>query len=134
MDDLEVGPYTIPSSELEERFETSGGPGGQHANRNETAVHLSFDVIASSLPDEARSKLLTRIGDVVEASAVDSRSQFRNRALARQRLKERIEQAFVDTPERRATKPTRSAKKRRVDTKRARGEIKRLRKRPSPDD
>ena len=133
MDDLEVGRYTIPGDELEEIFETSGGPGGQHANRSATAVRLRFDVAASSLPDEARSKLTGRLGDVIEVTAADSRSQFRNRAIARRRLKERIEKALVDPPKRRRTRPTRASKQRRLEEKRARSETKRLRQPPDLD-
>lgn len=133
MDDLAVGRYTIPAAELDESFETSGGPGGQHANRNETAVRLRFDIAGSSLPDEIRTRLLTRIGDVAEVTAADSRSQFRNRSLARKRLQEKLEQALVDPPERKKTRPSRAAKKRRLQQKRARGRIKRLRQPPDLD-
>jgi len=133
MDDLEVRGHTIPGDELEEIFETSGGPGGQHANRSATAVRLRFDVAGSSLPDEARSRLIQRIGDVVEVSAADSRSQFRNRAIARQRLRERIEKALVDPPKRRRTRPTRASKQRRLEEKRARSDTKRLRQPPDLD-
>jgi ribosome-associated protein len=133
MDDLEVGRYTIPGDELEEIFETSGGPGGQHANRSATAVRLRFDVTGSSLPHEARSRLTERLGEVVEVTASDSRSQFRNRAIARRRLKERIERALVDPPKRRRTRPTRASKQRRLEEKRARSETKRLRQPPDLD-
>ena len=133
MDHLDVGRYTIPAAELDETFETSGGPGGQHANRNATAVRLRFDISASSLPDEVRSKLVERIGDVAEVVAADSRSQFRNRALARRRLRERIEKALLDPPKRRRTRPTRASKRRRVEDKRARGRTKRLRQPPDID-
>lgn len=134
MDDLAVGPYTIPAPELEELFETSGGPGGQHANRSETAVRLRFDVAASSLPDEVKDRLRTRVDDVIEAVASDSRSQFRNRALARQRLRAKIEAALVDEPKRKRTRPTRASKERRVAEKRARAEVKRHRRRPEPEE
>lgn len=133
MDDLDVGSYTIPAAELEEIFETSGGPGGQHANRNETAVRLRLDIGASSLPDEVRSKLQQRIGSIAEVTATDSRSQFRNRALARQRLREKIERALVDPPKRKRTRPTRASKRLRVDKKRKRGRTKRLRQPPDAD-
>lgn len=133
MDDLEVGRYTIPAAELEEIFETSGGPGGQHANRNETAVRLRFDIGASSLPDEARSKLIGRIGDHAEVTAADSRSQFRNRAIARKRLQAKLREALVDPPKRKKTRPTKASKQRRLEEKRARGRKKRLRKPPDID-
>lgn len=133
MDDLRVGRYTIPVAELDETFETSGGPGGQHANRNETAVRLRFDISSSSLPEEVRSKLVERIGRYVEVTAADSRSQFRNRALARQRLQEKLRQALIDAPKRKKTKPTKAARRRRIEEKRARGRIKRLRQTPDLD-
>lgn len=134
MEHLEVGPYTIPADELVETFETSGGPGGQHANRSATAVRLHFDIGSSTLPDHVRDKLRERIGDTTEVTAADSRSQFRNRALARRRLKERLEQALVDPPKRRKTRPSRRSQLRRLEKKRARSETKRLRQRPSDED
>jgi ribosome-associated protein len=130
MDDLRVGRYTIPAAELEERFETSGGPGGQHANRSETAVRIRFDIPHSSLPEEVRQQLAARLGDIVEASSTDSRSQYRNRALARKRLREKIESALAEPPVRRRTRPTRASRQRRLEAKRARSETKRLRRRP----
>ncbi len=134
MEGLDIGRYTIPAEELEEMFETSGGPGGQHANRTATAVRLRFDVRASSLPEEARKMLVDRIGEVVEVTASKSRSQFRNRALARQQMRERLEKALKPKPKRRPTKPTRASKRRRVADKRAKGEKKRLRQPPQIDD
>jgi ribosome-associated protein len=134
MDGLDIGRYTIPAEELEEMFETSGGPGGQHANRSATAVRLRFDVSASSLPEEVRNRLTGRLGAVVEVTASQSRSQFRNRALARQRMREKLEKAMKPKPKRRPTKPTRASKRRRIVDKRARGEKKRLRQPPQIDD
>lgn len=133
MDDLDLGRHTIPATELEEIFETSGGPGGQHANRNATAVRLRFDISASSLPEDVRSKLVTRVGEVAEVTVSESRSQFRNRALARQRLQEKLEKALIDPPKRRPTRPTRASKRRRLDQKRARGATKRLRQPPDSE-
>ena len=134
MDDLEVGEHTIPAAELEESFETSGGPGGQHANRSETAVRLRFHVAQSSLPPDVKQTLTDRLGDVVEAQAVESRSQYRNRALARRRLKEKLEEALRPVPKRKRTKPTKASKRRRIADKRARGEVKRLRRPPMGED
>lgn len=134
MDDLDIGSYTIPAAELEETFETSGGPGGQHANRSATAVRLRFDVAASSLPEEARTRISRRLGDTVEVTSAESRSQFRNRAIARRQLKERLEEALREKPKRKRTRPTRASKRRRLANKRARSEKKRLRQPPSIDD
>ena len=63
MDELIVGGHTIPDSELEETFETSGGPGGQHANRNATAVRLRFRILESSLPEDVRARLADKLGE-----------------------------------------------------------------------
>lgn len=134
MDDLQVGDWIIPAAELEETFDTSGGPGGQHANRNETAVRLRFVVNDSSLPEDIKSKLVTRIGVVVEATASDQRSQLRNRERAQIRLKERIEAALAEPKARKSTKPTRASNTRRVETKKARSEVKKTRRRPTLDD
>lgn len=134
MEDLVVGSLTIPSAELEERFETSGGPGGQHANRSETAVRLRFQVNESSLPVEAREKLASRLGNIVEVSAAESRSQHQNREMARRRLAERIEEALVDPEQRRKTRPTRASADRRLIEKKARSEVKKQRRRPGIDD
>jgi len=134
MDDLQVGDWIIPATELEESFDTSGGPGGQHANRNETAVRLRFVVNESSLPDEIKSKLVARVGLVIEVSASDQRSQLRNRETAQIRLKERMEAALVEPKSRKPTKPTRASKTRRVETKKARSDLKKGRRRPTLDD
>lgn len=134
MDGLVIGPHTIPEQELVEIFSTSGGPGGQHSNRSETAVRLRFDITESTLPEEVRATLRSKLGEVVEVVSSESRSQFRNRALARQRLREKLEGALVEPPKRRKTRPSSGAKKKRVDEKKARGETKRLRRNPSPDD
>ncbi len=134
MDDLVVGEWTIPGSEIEERFEASGGPGGQHANRSKTTVHLAFKVTTSSLPDKVRAKLEDRLGAVVESASTESRSQFRNRALARKRLAEKIRDALQDPEPRHPTRPTRASKKRRLTDKRARSELKRRRRRPRLDE
>jgi ribosome-associated protein len=130
---ITVGPWLIPVSEIEERFETSGGPGGQHANRSETAVTLRFQVDASSLPDDVRDRLSRRLGPRVEVTASDTRSQWRNREIARDRLTEMLEQALVEPKQRRKTKPTRRARERRLSAKKARSELKRSRRRPTPD-
>jgi ribosome-associated protein len=133
MRDLQVGLFTIPAEELQETFETSGGPGGQHANRSATAVRLRLDVAGSSLPNEVRSKLRDRIGEHIEVVASDSRSQFRNRAIARQRMREKIERALIDPPKRRETRRTRASQRKRLEEKRARGRTKHLRKPPDPE-
>lgn len=125
----------VPRSELQVSFTASGGPGGQHANRSHTRVDLRFDVAASSAFSEAqRERVLERLGPEVRVVADDERSQTRNRALAEERLVARLRSALhVDRP-RRATKPTRGSQRRRMDAKSRRGEVKRQRRRPSPDE
>jgi ribosome-associated protein len=123
----------IPIRELEWHFTASGGPGGQHANTSNTKVELRFDVLASeALGPRQRARLLEKLGPMVRVVASDERSQTRNRELALRRLRDRLADALhVDAP-RRATRPTKASKVRRVDQKRHRGEIKRLRR--STDD
>lgn len=125
----------VPLDELEWRVSRSGGPGGQHANTSETRVEVRFDVAASrALGPRQRSRLVERVGAVVTAVAADSRSQARNRELALERLRSKLVAGLrVDRP-RRATKPSRSARAARVDSKRRRSTIKRHRRPPNPDD
>lgn len=126
---------TIPVDELDWRYTTSGGPGGQHANRSSTRVEVRFDVAGSpSLGPRQRARLLERLGPVARAGAGESRSQTRNRELALRRLAERLAAALrVDAP-RVPTRPSRSASARRVEEKRRHGERKRARARPRDDD
>jgi len=133
MDGIRVKGHEIPEAELEERFDTPGGPGGQHANRNETAVTVRFDIGSSSLPEGTRERLVARLGPVVETTAGRSRSQWRNRALARKQLAAMLEDALVDAKPRRATRPSRSSREKRLREKRARSEIKRNRRKPDID-
>jgi ribosome-associated protein len=120
---------SIPLRELEWHFMASGGPGGQHANTSNTKVELRFDVLAAeSLGPRQRARLLERLGPVVRIVVSDERSQLRNRELALHRLRDRVADALhVDAP-RRPTRPSRVSQTKRVDEKRHRGEIKRLRR------
>ncbi|MGH8949732.1 MAG: alternative ribosome rescue aminoacyl-tRNA hydrolase ArfB, partial [Acidimicrobiia bacterium] len=127
---IAVGPWLIPESEIDERFDTSGGPGGQHANKSETAVTLRLDIAASSLPVEIKARLQRRLGDVVEATASDTRSQWRNLEIARERLTERIERAMIQPKRRKKTKPSPQSKERRLTEKRSRSQIKKGRRPP----
>ena len=130
---IAVGSWLIPESEIDERFDTSGGPGGQHANRSETAVTLRLDIAGSSLPDEIKAHLQHRLGDVVEVTASDTRSQWRNREIARGRLTERIERAMIQPKPRKKTKPSPQSKERRLIEKRSRSQIKKGRRPPEVD-
>ncbi|HMC05502.1 MAG TPA: alternative ribosome rescue aminoacyl-tRNA hydrolase ArfB, partial [Actinomycetota bacterium] len=109
----------IPLHELEWRFSASGGPGGQHVNTSNTKVEVRFDIANSpSLGPRQRERLLERLGPVVRVVASDTRSQTRNRDLALERLQARLADGLRIDPERRPTKPTRSSKAARVDSKR----------------
>jgi ribosome-associated protein len=125
----------IAPDELEWRFTASGGPGGQHANTSNTKVEVRFDIAASpSLGPRQRARLLERFGPVVRATASERRSQHQNRELALARLQARIAAALLVDPKRYSTKPSRAAKKRRVDDKKQRSDIKRNRRRPSGEE
>ncbi len=125
----------IDSDELEWRFEPAGGPGGQHANRAHTRASVTFDVAASpSLTAGQRERIAAKLGPVVRVAADDERSQARNRALAQERLLERLATALYRPPRRRATKPSRSAVARRLDDKAKQSARKRDRARPGRDD
>jgi len=125
----------VPYAELDERFMTSGGPGGQHANRSNTRVDLRFDVQRSDALDRRqKDRILERLGPVVRVVVDAERSQARNRALAQQRLAARLAGALRVPTRRVATRPTRAAKVRRLDAKRQRGETKQQRGRPTDDD
>ena len=125
----------IPDGELEESFIRSSGPGGQNVNKVSSAVQLRFDVRASpSLTDTAREALLrggrlTREG-VLIITAQRFREQERNRADARTRLVEILRRAATPKPVRRPTKIPKASKRKRLDGKKHRAEIKRGRTRP----
>jgi ribosome-associated protein len=90
-----------------------------------------FDVCASqALSEEQRQRIASRLGPVVRAVAQDTRSQMRNRELALERLRGRLESALTVQRPRRATKPTGASRRRRAESKRRRGELKRMRRRP----
>ncbi|MGO9877276.1 MAG: alternative ribosome rescue aminoacyl-tRNA hydrolase ArfB [Acidimicrobiia bacterium] len=125
----------IAPDELEWSFSGSGGPGGQHANTSNTRVELRFDIEASpSLGPRQRARLIERIGPRVRIVASERRSQLQNRELALERLQARLALALhIDTP-RVATRPSRAAKRARVEHKRRLGERKRTRRAPRADE
>ena len=132
--------FTIRADELHWRFDTSGGPGGQHANRSATRAEVSFDLAASpSVPDDLRERMLSRLrtgsaGGVVSVTVDDTRSQWRNRALARRRLAEVLVGAAKTRRRRIATMPSAAARRRRIERKRHRAAVKRLRKGPDGEE
>jgi ribosome-associated protein len=133
MDDpLRIGRHAeVPLSEIELRTSRSSGPGGQHANVTASRVEAVFDVCSSkALSDEQRQRITARLGPVVRAVAQDTRSQARNRELALDRLRGRLESALTVQRPRRATKPTNASRRRRADSKRRRAEVKKLRRPP----
>ena len=122
---------TIPLEEVVIRAMRSSGPGGQHANVTASRIEASFDVRASStLTEEQKRRVMARCGPIVRAVAQDTRSQRRNRELALDRLAGRLAAALAVQRHRKATRPTRAAKERRLQQKRRRSETKRLRGRP----
>ena len=123
----------LPLAEVQLRFSRSSGPGGQHANTAETRVEALLDVEASSaLTDVQKRRVVAKAGAVLRAVAQDERSQLRNRQLATARLVEQLRQALHVARKRTATKPTRAAVERRLDDKRRRGAIKRMRRGDEP--
>jgi ribosome-associated protein len=127
-------------AELEEKFVAASGPGGQHVNKTASAVQLRFNIKRSSLFDDeekwrirrALGSRVTEDGDLI-LFAQSQRSQQRNREEARDRLVEMLEKAVVKPKARRATKPSKAAKARRVDSKTKRGNVKKNRGKVSFD-
>ncbi len=122
---------TVPRSEIELRFSRSSGPGGQHAQKTESRVEAVFDVEASSaLTERQKKRVIAKAGPVISAVAQDERSQWRNRELATERVVEELRRALRVERRRVATKPTKAATERRLEQKRRRGQLKRLRRAP----
>jgi ribosome-associated protein len=123
----------LPRSEIVLRTSRSSGPGGQHAQRSETRVEAVFDVEASTaLSAVQKRRVIAKAGPIIRAVAQDERSQLRNKELATERVVERLRDALRVERRRVATRPTAAARKRRLEEKKQRGELKRLRRRP-PD-
>jgi ribosome-associated protein len=122
----------IPLEEVQLRYSRSSGPGGQHAQKTETRVEAVFEVGASeTLTAVQKRRLTARVGSVVRAVAQDERSRWRNRELALERLAETIRAGIRVERKRRPTKPSAAARKRQLESKRRRSEVKRLRKPPT---
>jgi ribosome-associated protein len=134
-DPLEIRPgVRLPLAEVELRTSRSSGPGGQHANVTASRVEAVFDVHASRALSEAqRARIASRLGPRVTASAQDTRSQLRNRELALERLAQRLSGALEVRRPRRATRPTAASRRRRLEGKRRRADVKRARRRPADE-
>jgi ribosome-associated protein len=121
----------LPLSEIELQVSRSRGPGGQHAQKSETRVVAVFDVESSdALSETQKRRVIARVGPVLRAVAQDERSQSRNRELAVERLASTLRDALRVERKRIATKPPAAARERRLEQKRRRGEVKRLRRPP----
>lgn len=131
---------TIPAGELTERFSRSSGPGGQSVNTTDSRVELSWDIAGSEvLTDEQRARLVDRlagrlVAGVLTIAASEQRSQLLNRKAARARLQHLVTVGLAPAPPaRRATRPSRAARARRVEDKRRRGDLKAGRRNPPLD-
>jgi len=131
---------TIPADELRFRFSRSSGPGGQHVNRSATRVELLFDVVHSpSLTDEQRDRIRYRLAPYIDAKGVlhltaeSSRSQWHNRREVVARFQQLLQDALRPQKPRRLTRPSAAARRERLENKRRRSAIKRLRRRVAPD-
>jgi ribosome-associated protein len=119
----------LPLADIQYRTSRSSGPGGQHAQKSETRVEALFDVEASTaLSDAQKRRVVGKAGPVLRAIAQDERSQLRNRQLATDRIVEQLRQALHVERKRTATKPSRASVERRLDEKRRRASVKRLRR------
>ncbi|HET7355258.1 MAG TPA: alternative ribosome rescue aminoacyl-tRNA hydrolase ArfB [Nocardioidaceae bacterium] len=136
---LVVRGLEIPEAELSWRFSRSSGPGGQSVNTADSRVELSYDLAGSTaLPDHLRQRALSRLAGrlvdgVLTITASEYRSQHRNREAARARLVEVLTEAMAPPPRpRKASRPTRGSRERRLAGKKRRSETKALRRRPPP--
>jgi ribosome-associated protein len=120
----------ISEHELDERFVRASGPGGQNVNKVSTAVELRFNVVASSLPEDVKTRLAALAGKKLSADGVlqidsrEHRTQAQNRAAARARLADLLRQASLRPKKRRKTRPSRAAHERRLTSKVQRSRVK----------
>jgi ribosome-associated protein len=131
---LRITPFlTIPFEEIEMQAIRSQGAGGQNVNKVSTAIHLRFDIQASSLPQKYKDKLL-RLGDrritkegVIVLKAQRHRTQEKNKVEAVERLRDLVRSVTVVRKKRRATRPSRASRQKRLDSKTRRGRLKQMR-------
>jgi ribosome-associated protein len=141
-DDLHVTTsVVIPAAELRERFSRSSGPGGQSVNTTDSRAELSWDLLRSpSVPESLRERMLDRLAGrladgVLTVVASEQRSQLQNRMAARARLADLLRTAAAPPPRvRRATRPSRGARERRLADKRRRADVKRGRRGGAADE
>lgn len=140
MDDATVGlrpgpGINVPVSLVRWRFDTAGGPGGQHANRTASRAEasLNFDEV-EGVDASVMARWRARFGPVLRVNVGRSRSQSRNRELALAELERRLADALRQPRARRPTQPSRSAKRRRAEDKRRRSQTKAARRRPQVDE
>ncbi|UCC81805.1 MAG: aminoacyl-tRNA hydrolase [Gemmatimonadota bacterium] len=131
----------VPEDEIYFRATRSGGPGGQHVNRRATRVEACWNVrLSAALTDEERERVLKKLASRIDKDGVlrvvadDERSQHRNKQLAKRRLRDLVARALRVPKRRKKTRPPKSAVEKRLDTKSRRGQVKKLRKPPAPDE
>ena len=129
---LVTASWSVPEAELSWRFSRSSGPGGQGVNTTDSRAELSFDLArAPSVPGHLRERAVGRltgrlVDGVLTVAASEHRSQLQNREAAEQRLSQLLREAVATPPKaRRATRPTRGSKERRLEGKRQRSQLKR---------
>lgn len=128
---LQVLPgLVVPDAELVWRFSRSSGPGGQSVNTSDSRAELTVD-LSRVLPEHLLARAAGRGPTVLTTQSSDQRSQLQNRAVAGERMAALIRAAIAPPPPpRRATKPSRASKQRRLDVKRQRSDLKQTRRRP----
>jgi ribosome-associated protein len=127
------GGIEVPERAVRTTFSRSSGPGGQHVNRTESRVQVRIVLADCDLEPKLLRQLQDRLGDVVDVEDSSTRSQWRNRATALRRALELLDEAGRQIRPRVATRPSRAAQRRRLESKARRARTKELRRRPTED-